>query len=144
MTTLWMAACVELGFEFEKTASLAYTLYAKSLISFPSLYQNTVPETVSREMEKNMRVLEYNPIWGELAGEVKAISRRNNFRHGETAYNGHGIVTTGLHPVGLSRDEEKLYNLIVKRVIDAFALTSAEKKACRKWRHNRQKKVKNA
>lgn len=36
-------------------------------------------------------------------------------------YNGFGIVTTGLHPTDLSRDEEKLYNLIVKRVIDAFA-----------------------
>lgn len=121
MTTLWMAACVELGFEFEKTTSLAYTLYAKSLISFPSLFQNTVPETVSREMEKNMRVLEHNTMWGGMAKEVTSISRRNNFRYGETAYNGHGIVTTGLHPVGLSRDEEKLYNLIVKRVIEAFS-----------------------
>ena len=36
-------------------------------------------------------------------------------------YNGFGIVTTGLHPTDLSRDEEKLYNLIVKRVIEAFA-----------------------
>lgn len=140
MTTLWMDACVELGFEFEKTASLAYTLYAKSLISFPSLYQNTVPETVSREMEKNMRVLEYNPIWGAMAGEVKTISRRNNFRHGETAYNGHGIVTTGLHPVGLSRDEEKLYNLIVKRVIEAFMPLPGEGSKKKKSRRNRKVK----
>ena len=36
-------------------------------------------------------------------------------------YNGFGIVTTGLHPTDLIREEEKLYNLIVKRVIDAFA-----------------------
>lgn len=91
-------------------------------------------------MEKNMRVLEYNPIWGELAGEVKAISRRNNFRHGETAYNGHGIVTTGLHPVGLSRDEEKLYNLIVKRVIEAFMPLPGE--GSKKKKSRRYHKVK--
>lgn len=148
MTTLWMAACVELGFEFEKTTSLAYTLYAKSLISFPSLFQNTVPETVSREMEKNMRVLEHNTVWGAMAKEVKSISRRNNFRYGETAYNGHGIVTTGLHPVGLSRDEEKLYNLIVKRVIEAFSPLPGEglrKKKNRKCRKGKSaKKVKHA
>lgn len=137
-----MAACVELGFEFEKTASLAYTLYAKSLISFPSLFQNTVPETVSREMEKNMRVLEHNTVWGDLAKEVKSISRRNNFRYGETAYNGHGIVTTGLHPVGLSRDEEKLYNLIVRRVIEAFRPLPDEGTARKKGR--RQSKSKSA
>ena len=52
------------------------------------------------------------------------MPRRHNFRNfrdGECIYNGFGIVTTGLHPTDLSRDEEKLYNLIVKSVIDAFA-----------------------
>lgn len=120
MVTLWMDSCTELGFEFEKTYSLAYNLYAKSLISFPSLYQNGVPESVVREMETNMKVLAHNPVWGKAANEVTAISRRNIFRDGETAYNGHGIVTTGLHPVRLSRDEERLYNLIARRVIEAF------------------------
>lgn len=43
-------------------------------------------------------------------------------------YNGFGIVTTGLHPTDLSCDEEKLYNLIVKRVIDAFAPDTFGKK----------------
>lgn len=148
MLSLWMDSCVELGFEFEKTYSIAYTLYAKSLISFPSIYQNTVPESVAREMEKNMRVLEHNGKWGHLAKEVKTISRRHNFRSGETAYNGHGIVTTGLHPVGLSRDEEKLYNLIVKRVIEAFSPLPGEgprKKKNRKGRKGKSaKKVKRA
>ena len=142
MLTLWMDSCVELGFEFEKTYSIAYTLYAKSLISFPSLYQNTVPESVAREMEKNMRVLEHNGKWYHLAQEVKAISRRHNFRSGETAYNGHGIVTTGLHPVGLNRDEEKLYNLIVKRVIEAFRPLPDEVTAKKKGR--KQRKFKSA
>lgn len=142
MLTLWMDACVELGFEFEKTYSIAYTLYAKSLISFPSLYQNTVPETVAREMEKNMRVLEHNGKWGRLAKEVKTISRRHNFRSGETAYNGHGIVTTGLHPVGLNRDEEKLYNLIVRRVIESFRPLAGEGSGKKKGR--KQRKFKSA
>lgn len=140
MLTLWMDACVELGFEFEKTYSIAYTLYAKSLISFPSLYQNTVPETVAREMEKNMRVLEHNGKWGCLAKEVKTISRRHNFRSGETAYNGHGIVTTGLQPVGLDRDEEKLYNLIVRRVIEAFRPLPDEVTGKKKGRKQRKYK----
>ena len=138
--TLWMDSCTELGFEFEKTYSLAYNLYAKSLISFPSLYQNGVPESVIREMETNMRVLEHNNAYGELAKTVKSISRRNIFRHGETAYNGHGIVTTGLHPIGLSRDEEMLYNLIVKRVIEAFKPQPGENRSKTKYRKFRKAK----
>lgn len=140
MFTLWMDSCTELGFEFEKTYSLAYNLYAKSLISFPSLYQNGVPESVIREMETNMRVLEHNGAYGELAKTVKSISRRNIFRHGETAYNGHGIVTTGLHPIGLSRDEEMLYNLIVKRVIEAFKPQPGENRSKKKYRKFRKAK----
>lgn len=143
MLTLWMDSCAELGYEFEKTYSIAYTLYAKGLVSFPSLYQNGVPESVVREMECNMRVLEHNGVYGNLAKEVKTISRRNIFRDGETAYNGHGIVTTGLHPIGLSRDEEKLYNLIVRRVIEAFKPLPGEnsrKKKNRKYRKGRSVK----
>lgn len=148
MVTLWMDACTQLGFEFEKTYSIAYTLYAKSLISYPSIYQNGVPESVTREMEKNIKVLEHNSVWGKQAKEVTTISRRNNFRYSETGYNGHGIVTTGLHPVGLSRDEEKLYNLIVKRVIEAFMPLPGEgskKKKSRRYRKAKaSKKVKTA
>ena len=85
----------------------------------------------------------YNGVWGNLAKEVAVISRRNVFRDGETAYNGHGIVTTGLHPIGLSRDEERLYNLIVKRVIEAFKPLPGEnsrKKKNRKFRKGRSAK----
>ncbi|MFS6554019.1 hypothetical protein VPJ68_00660, partial [Parabacteroides distasonis] len=60
---------------------------------------------------------------------------------------------TGLHPTDLSRDEEKLYNLIVKRVIDAFAPDSSGKgckpkggkKKSRRYRNgNKAKTVKHA
>lgn len=120
MLTLWIAATAELGYDFEQTFQIAHRLYMKQLISYPYLLQNSIPESVAREMEQNMKVLVHNTKWGNLAIGLKHLSRRNNFRDGETAFNGHGIVTTGLHPVGLSRDEEKLYNIIVKRVIDAF------------------------
>lgn len=126
MLTLWMESTIDLGYEFDKTFSIAHKLYAKGLISYPSLYQNGIPESVSREMEKNMRVLEHNPTWGHLAKEVTTISRRNNFLIGQSAFNGHGIVTTGLHPTDLTADEWKLYNLIVKRVIDAFTPDAAK------------------
>ena len=99
-----------------------------------------MPESVIREMETNMRMLEHNSAYGELAKTVKSISRRNIFRHGETAYNGHGIVTTGLHPIGLSRDEEMLYNLIVKRVIEAFKPQPGENRSKKKYRKFRKAK----
>lgn len=69
-------------------------------------------------------MLRYNSRWGRSVAEGRP-TKCHNFRNGESVYNGFGIVTTGLHPTDLSRDEERLYNLIVRRVIDAFAPDSA-------------------
>ena len=120
MVTLWMDATMELGYDFEPTFLIAHKLYAKGLISYPYLYQNGIPGNVYDSMRRDFRVLEHNARYGRLAKEVGRLSTRNTFHNDETSYNGHGIVTTGLHPTDLSRDEERLYNLIVKRVIEAF------------------------
>lgn len=135
LPALLLDAAVELDFTHEKTIEAVHMLYAKKLISYPSTFQNTIPVGVWKEMKENMDKLRHNTKWGR---EVKGsrVSRCHNFRHGENFYNGHGIVTTGLHPVDLSRDEEALYNLIVKRVIDAFSQPPLKlgKKSRKKWR----------
>lgn len=120
MVTLWMDATMELGYDFEPTFLIAHKLYAKGLISYPYLYQNGIPGNVYNTMRRDFRVLEHNSRFGEMAKEVGWLSTRNTFHNDETSYNGYGIVTTGLHPTDLSRDEERLYNLIVRRVIEAF------------------------
>lgn len=119
LPALLIQAAVELGFDHETTIKTAYILYAKKLISYPMVMQNTVPCGVWKLMLRNMETLRYNSKWGRSVKEG-TLSKRHNFRYGENLYNGFGIVTTGLHPTDLDRDGEKLYNLIVKRVIDAF------------------------
>lgn len=126
LPALMIQAACELGYDHEKTILTAYRLYAKKLISYPIVMQNTVPGGVWKAMLRNMEMLRYNSKWGRSIPKGKP-SKCHNFRNGETVYNGFGIVTTGLHPTDLSCDEEKLYNLIVKRVIDAFAPDSYDK-----------------
>lgn len=140
MVTLWMDATMELGYDFEPTFLIAHKLYAKGLISYPYLYQNGISGNVYDSMRRDFRVLEHNPCYGRMAKEVGWLSTRNTFHNGETPYNGHGIVTTGLHPTDLSRDEEKLYNLIVKRVIEAFTPDENDfQKKARKKRKSHKK-----
>ena len=147
LPALMIQAACELGYDHEKTILTAYRLYAKKLISYPMVMQNTVPGGVWKAMLRNMEMLRYNSKWGRSIPEGKP-SKCHNFCNGETVYNGFGIVTTGLHPTDLSRDEEKLYNLIVKRVIDTFATDNYDKghkpkggkKKSRRYR--KEKKVK--
>lgn len=123
LPALLIQAAVELGFDHEKAIQTAYVLYAKKLISYPMVMQNTVPAGVWMLMKENLKMLRYNSKWGRFVKEG-GLSKRHNFLYGENLYNGFGIVTTGLHPTDLDRDEEKLYDLIVKRVIDAFEPTA--------------------
>ena len=148
LPALMIQAACELGYDHEKTILTAYRLYAKKLISYPMVMQNTVPGGVWKAMLRNMEMLRYNSKWGRSIPEGKP-SKCHNFRNGETVYNGFGIVTTGLHPTDLNRDEEKLYNLIVKRVIDAFAPDSygcgrkskGGKKKSRRYRKEKKAKT---
>lgn len=140
VNALLVDAATELGFDHQTTIQTAYVLYAKKLISYPLTMQNTIPGGIWDMMRRNKEILRYNSKWGKSVSKGMP-SRRHNFRMGESVYNGIGIVTTGLHPTDLNRDEERLYNMIVKRVIEAFTSTAAEIKASRKKarKHKRSK-----
>lgn len=116
---LLIAGAVELDFTHEKTIKTALTLYGKKLISYPMVEQNYIPEEIWHKMLYNREVLRHNSKWGKTIKGYK-VSKRHNFSDNMDPFFGFGIVTTGIHPTNLTRDEEKLYNLIVKQVIDAF------------------------
>ncbi len=120
LSSLLLEAAVELGFGHDKTIQTAYVLYSKKLISYPFTVQNTIPSGVWRQMQDHLKALRHNVKFGKRVGNC-VPSKCHNFRLGESVYNGFGIVTTGLHPTDLCRDEELLYNLIVVRVIEALA-----------------------
>lgn len=116
---LLIDAAVQLDFGHEKTIRTALTLYSKKLISYPLVKQNYIPYDVWKMMLRNREVLRHNSKWGKTVRRG-GLSKRHNFEGCENEHYGFGIVTTGLHPTDLTRDEERLYNLIVKRVLDAF------------------------
>ena len=133
---LLIDAAVQLDFGHEKTIQTALTLYSKKLISYPLVKQNYIPYDVWKMMLRNREVLRHNSKWGKTVRHG-GLSKRHNFEGCENEHYGFGIVTTGLHPTDLTRDEERLYNLIVKRVLDAF-------RPARKYGRNKRNKRKSA
>lgn len=116
---LLIEAAVELDYTHEKTIETALNLWSKKLISYPMVQQNYIPVEVWEQMIHNRQTLRFNSKWGKRV-KGKGVSSRHNFDECMNPYYGFGIVTTGLHPTDLTREEEKLYNLIIKRVLDAF------------------------
>ena len=60
LPALMIQAACELDYSHEKTILTAYRLYAKKLISYPMVMQNTVPGGVWKAMLRNMEMLCYN------------------------------------------------------------------------------------
>lgn len=132
LSSLVAEAAEKLGYEQEKTAGTAIILYCKKLISYPVTIQNSVPTGVWRSMACGIKSSGYDSKRGRPCGTP---SRRHNFK-GESLYDGFGIVTTGLRPTDLTRDEERLYDLISRRVKNAFATDRTARK------HRPKKRIK--
>ena len=142
LPALLVEAAVELDFTPEKTIEKAMVLYSKKLISYPMTRQNTIPTGVWKLMHTNIEILRHNTKWGHTIKEGRP-NRLHNFTF-ENPYMGHGIVTTGLHPTDLSREEEALYNIIVKRVIDALEPSVPRRRKGAKASRRKASKVKTA
>ena len=144
MPLMLLKAAVELDFDHIKTMQTAYALYAKKLISYPMVKQNYIPVEIWRQMIRNRETLRFNRKWGKYV-RGKAVSGRHNFDGCMNPYYGFGIVTTGLHPTDLTREEENLYNLIVKRVLEAFTPGRTlrnrkdKERRCRRGQNRRRK-----
>ena len=141
---LLIDAAVQLDYSHEKTVKTALNLWAKKLISYPMVKQNYIPVEIWRQMIRNRETLRFNRKWGKYV-RGKAVSGRHNFDGCMNPYYGFGIVTTGLHPTDLTREEENLYNLIVKRVLEAFTPGRTlrnrkdKERRCRRGQNRRRK-----
>lgn len=120
IVTLWLQSEKELGFDLPQTQKVALGLYAKKLISFPLVLQNGLPEEVWQNMRHVFKMVSFNPRWHSKTKRMHYLTRTPIFSEGESVFNGYGIVPTGLMPVGLSREEEAVYDMIVGRAIKAL------------------------
>ncbi len=109
------------GFSPYKTQSIAEKLYLDALISYPRTNSQKLPPTLNYKgiMEKLSRIEEYGELVKELFIETKGVLKPVQGPKEDPAHP--AIYPTGLIPKDLSRDEWRIYDLIVRRFLAAFA-----------------------
>lgn len=120
MGNLKQEADASRGWSPAKTTGVAYSLYNKGLISYPSDDTAPLPESLMPVMEYAARNLSHHPC---LSGEVKssAVSEDDGlWTSDDDGLTHHGVTLTGLYPVDLTPDEEHLYNLIAAHCLDTM------------------------
>lgn len=119
LTSLQLEASRSLGLDPSKTLAIAQSLYERSYISYPRTASQKLPPSLN--LPRIIGEIAKNPFYKALADQLISASR---FRPAEGTKEDEAhpaIYPTGELPSKLTQEEEKLYDLIVRRFLAAFA-----------------------
>ncbi|WNQ12127.1 DNA topoisomerase 3 [Paenibacillus aurantius] len=123
LTLLQREANAKLGFSAKKTLDLAQALYEKhKVISYPRTNSNYVTEQNIPEMHRALDMLKGTSYETFAQGANKSFVHRNNKSVCNPARveDHHAILPTHKKASGLSPDEQKIYDLVVRRFLSHF------------------------
>ncbi len=109
------------GFSPYKTQKIAEKLYLDALISYPRTNSQKLPPTLNYKgiLEKLSEIKTYNVLVRELLRDTREILKPVQGPKDDPAHP--AIYPTGVKPGDLKPDEWKIYDLIVRRFMAAFA-----------------------
>ena len=119
LTSLQLEASRVFRIDPSRTLALAQALYERSYISYPRTSSQKLPYTLG--LKKILEEIAKNEKYSE---NVNKLLQNNRIRPHEGAKQDEAhpaIYPTGVLPKKLSPEEEKIYDLIVKRFIACFA-----------------------
>ncbi|MEM0201341.1 MAG: DNA topoisomerase I [Candidatus Micrarchaeaceae archaeon] len=119
LTSLQLEASRVFRIDPSRTLALAQSLYEKSYISYPRTSSQKLPYTLG--LKKIIEELSKNEVYSESA---KKLIDNNRIKPHEGAKQDEAhpaIYPTGVLPKKLTPEENKIYDLIVKRFLACFA-----------------------
>lgn len=123
LTLLQREANAKCGFSAKKTLDLAQSLYEKhKVISYPRTNSNYVTEQNIPEMHRALDALRGSSYNELVQGANKQLVHKNNsgICNPAKVEDHHAILPTHKKPGALSPDEQRIYDLIVRRFLSQF------------------------
>lgn len=123
LTLLQREANARFGFSAKKTLDTAQALYEKhKAISYPRTNSNYVSEPNIPEMHRALDSLQGSPYDEIVKGANRNLVHKNNKNicNPEKVEDHHAILPTSKKPNGLTPDEQKIYDLVVRRFLSHF------------------------
>lgn len=123
LTLLQREANGKYGFSAKKTLDLAQALYEKhKAISYPRTNANYVTEQNIPEMHKALDSLKGTAYDEWVKGANKSLVHKGNryVCNPSKVEDHHAILPTAKKPSGLTPDEQKIYDLVVRRFLSHF------------------------
>ena len=119
LTTLQKEANSRYGFTAEQTLAIAQKLYEAKLITYPRTSSRYIPNDVFETIPKLLEKLQRDEQLGSHVSRLDTLARRSV--DGGKVTDHHALLTTGLHPIGIYKDELTVYRMIAARMVEAFS-----------------------
>jgi DNA topoisomerase-1 len=114
--TLQTESYAQFGFTPRKTQQIAQNLYIGGYTSYPRTSSQKLPENLG--LPKILKQLSNNPLYKDKINQLKKPLKPNEGKKTDEAHP--AIHPTGILPKELSKDEQKVYDLITYRFISIF------------------------
>ena len=121
LTTLQRDANKYYEFSADNTLKLAQSLYEKKLITYPRTGSCYISEDIFEKIPELLSVAEKDITFDKLAGELKTKSLNKRSVDGEKVTDHHALLITENFAENLVEKENKIYQLILCRMIEAFS-----------------------
>ena len=119
LTTLQKEANSRYGFTAEQTLAIAQKLYEAKLITYPRTSSRYIPDDVFETIPKLLEKLQRDEQLGSHVSHIDTLAHRSVDAGKVTDH--HALLTTGLHPIGIYKDELTVYHMIAARMVEAFS-----------------------
>ena len=119
LTTLQKEANSRYGFTAEQTLAIAQKLYEAKLITYPRTSSRYIPDDVFETIPKLLEKLQRDEQLGSHVSRLGTLTHRSV--DGGKVTDHHALLTTGLHPIGIYKDELTVYRMIAARMVEAFS-----------------------
>ena len=119
LTTLQKEANSRYGLTAEQTLAIAQKLYEAKLITYPRTSSRYIPDDVFETIPKLLEKLQHDELLGSYVSRLGTLAHRSVDAGKVTDH--HALLTTGLHPIGIYKDELTVYRMIAARMVEAFS-----------------------
>lgn len=119
LTTLQKEANSRYGLTAEQTLAIAQKLYEAKLITYPRTSSRYIPDDVFETIPKLLEKLQRDEQLGSHVSHIDTLVHRSVDAGKVTDH--HALLTTGLHPIGIYKDELTVYRMIATRMVEAFS-----------------------
>ena len=119
LTTLQKEANSRYGITAEQTLAIAQKLYEAKLITYPRTSSRYIPDDVFETIPKLLEKLQRDEQLGSHVSHLGTLAHRSVDAGKVTDH--HALLTTGLHPIGIYKDELTVYRMIAARLVEAFS-----------------------